>query len=230
MYARLLERHGHRGWWPGKTPLEVAVGAILTQNTAWRNVVRAIANLRAARVLSVAGLRRVPLARLARLVRPSGYYNQKAKKLKAFVAYLDREHRGSVGAMRRVPTEALRRSLLAVHGIGPETADSILLYGFGRPVFVVDAYTRRVLERHRIVPPGLGYEEIRAVFETNLAADVSLWNDFHAQLVAVGHRHCSPTPRCEGCPLEPLIPARGIRREGARRGARRPRPTRPGAP
>lgn len=196
------------------------VGAILTQNTAWRNVARAIANLRTARVLSVAGLRRIPEARLATLIRPSGYFRQKAMKLKAIVAYLDGRHRGGVAAMRRVEAAPLRDELLAVHGVGPETADSILLYALEKPVFVVDTYTRRVLERHRMIPRGLSYEEIRGFLESRLPQDVPLWNDFHAQLVAVGHHHCAPTPRCAGCPLEPLIPPRGIRL-GARPRSRR---------
>ncbi len=221
MYERLRERYGHRNWWPGNSAFEVIVGAILTQNTAWRNVKLAIANLRASRLLSVSGLRRVPVGRLAALVRPSGYFRQKAKRLKAFVAFLDRDHAGRVAAMRREDPSRLRDALLRVHGVGPETADSILLYALKRPVFVVDAYTRRVLERHRIVRPGLGYEEIRAFLETRVPREVPLWNDFHAQFVAVGHHHCGPTPRCAGCPLEALIPPGGIRREAKR--AARPR-------
>jgi endonuclease-3 related protein len=215
IYERLRAQYGHRNWWPGESPLEVIVGAILTQNTAWRNVVRAIANLRAARILSVSGLRRVPTARLAALVRPSGYFRQKARKLKAFVGFLDREHAGRVAPMRRADP-SLRDALLSVHGVGPETADSILLYALEKPFFVVDAYTRRVLERHRIVPPGLGYEEIRAFLEARVPRDVPLWNDFHAQFVAVGHHHCGPTPRCAGCPLEAMIPPGGIRLEARR--------------
>ncbi len=217
MYSKLSDRFGHRRWWPARTPLEVAVGAILTQNTAWRNVERAIANLRAARVLSVAGLRRVPLARLARLVRPSGYFNQKARKLKAFVAFLDREHGGRFASMRRAEAAPLRAALLGVHGIGPETADSILLYALEKPVFVVDTYTRRIVERHRVVPHGLSYEAIRAMFESRLPRDVALWNDYHAQLVAAGHHHCGPTPRCEGCPLESLLPTGGLALTDAKR-------------
>lgn len=229
IYERLLAAHGHRGWWPGRTPLEIIVGAILTQNTAWRNVERALANLRDAGLLSVSGLRRVRLARLARLVRPSGYFNQKAARLKALVAYLDARHAGRVAAMRRAGTEDLRRDLLAVHGIGPETADSILLYALERPVFVVDAYTRRVLERHGIVPRRLGYEDLRAVFERNLARDIPLWNDFHAQLVLVGQRHCGRVPRCAGCPLEPLLPPGGPAPDAPRVSTPRPRrPRRPG--
>lgn len=223
VYARLIARFGHRGWWPARSALEVIVGAILTQNTAWRNVETAMANLRRARVLSVTGLRRVPRPQLARLVRPSGYFNQKARKLKAFVAYLDARHGGSLAEMRSVETAALRRELLAVHGVGPETADSILLYALGRRVFVVDAYTRRVLERHRLIAPRLGYEEIRAFLESRARGDIELWKDLHAQIVAVGHHYCGPTPRCAGCPLEPLIPANGIRDVAPRRGVRRNR-------
>ncbi len=211
IYARLRAHFGHLNWWPGRTRFEVVVGAILTQNTAWRNVERAIANLRAARVLSVAGIRRIETAELARLVRPSGYFNQKAERLKAFVSFLDARAAGSLTVLARQELAALRAALLCVKGIGPETADSILLYALGVPVFVVDAYTRRVLERHRVIPPGEPYEVIRAHFEERLPRDISLWNDFHAQIVAVGHHFCGTTPRCGGCPLEALLPPEGAR-------------------
>lgn len=211
LYGRLRAHFGHRGWWPGRTPFEVVVGAILTQNTAWRNVERALANLRRARLLSVAGIRRVRRDRLARLIRPSGYYNQKAERLKGFIRFLDDRYGGSMAALRGEETGRLRSRLLAVRGIGPETADSIVLYAARKPVFVVDAYTRRVLVRHRYLEPELPYDEVRRFIESRLVVDVALWNDFHAQFVAVGHHHCGPRPRCEGCPLEPLIPPEGIR-------------------
>lgn len=202
IYRRLRTRFGPQGWWPAETPFEVIVGAILTQNTAWGNVERAVANLKAARLLSARGLTRVPRRRLARLIRPSGYFNQKALKLKAFMAFLKREYGGSLAAMGRAPTAALRAKLLAVHGIGPETADSILLYALGRPVFVVDAYTVRVLSRHGLLPPGARYEEAQRFLTARLPRGARLFNEFHALFVRVGKEFCGTRPRCGGCPLE----------------------------
>lgn len=182
------------------------MGAILTQSTAWANVERAIANLRAARLLTPSSLERVPLAQLARLVRPSGYFRQKARKLKAFVRFLRREYGGSLARMFRAPTAELREKLLAVHGIGPETADSILLYAGGHPVFVVDAYTKRVLQRHGLLGEKAGYEEIRTLFEQHLPRDAALFNEYHALLVQVGKNWCRPQEaRCEWCPLGPFL-------------------------
>lgn len=202
IYRRLLTRFGPQGWWPAETPFEVVVGAILTQNTAWGNVERAVANLKAARLLSARGLARVPRRRLARLIRPSGYFNQKALKLKAFMAFLKREYRGSLAAMGRGPTAPLRAKLLVVHGIGPETADSILLYALGRPVFVVDAYTVRVLSRHGLLPPRARYGEAQRFLTARLPRSARLFNEFHALFVRVGKEFCGKKPRCGGCPLE----------------------------
>jgi endonuclease III related protein len=167
-YRALYRAWGAQHWWPADTPFEVIVGAYLTQNTNWSNVERALANLRAARLLSLAGIRRVPLARLERLLRPSGYFRQKARRLKIFVAFLDREYGGSLSALFSQPTARLRQQLLDLNGVGPETADSILLYAGAHPVFVVDAYTRRVLDRHRLVPAKTDYEQIRQLFERAL--------------------------------------------------------------
>jgi len=201
MFAALGSQH----WWPASKsggPFEVIVGAILTQSTAWTNVERAIANLRRERLLTPRAIERLSLARLARLVRPSGYFNQKARKLKAFVCFLRREFGGSLARMFRTPTAELRERLLAVHGIGQETADSILLYAGSHPVFVVDAYTKRVLTRHSLIGQKAGYEEMRALFETNLPRDTQLYNEFHALLVNVGKNWCRPRePQCETCPL-----------------------------
>src|ERR1700686_3944162 len=169
---------GPMHWWPAKTPFEVIVGAILTQNTAWSNVERAIANLRRAQLFTPTALRRIPLARLAKLIRPSGYFRQKARKLKAFVCFLDGEYGGSLARMFRTPTLELRDRLLAVHGIGPETADSILLYAGRHPVFVVDAYTHRILERHGLTDGKADYEPVRALFEASLPSDIALYNEF----------------------------------------------------
>lgn len=177
------------------------MGAILTQNTAWSNVERALARLRARRLLAPARLGSVPLGPLARLIRPSGTFRVKALRLRAFVGYLRKRYQGSLRRMGRAPLDALRGELLRVRGIGPETADSILLYALGRPVFVVDAYSRRVLSRHRLVARGAGYEAIRAFFERHLPSDPRLYNEYHALLVAVGKEYCRSRPRCETCPL-----------------------------
>ena len=202
---------GPMHWWPARTPLEVIVGAILTQNTAWVNVERAIANLRQARLLTPAALESVATPRLARLIRSSGYFRQKAKKLKAFVRFLRRDFGGSLARMFRTPTPELRARLLAVHGIGPETADSILLYAGNHPVFVVDAYTKRILMRHGLAGEKAAYEEIRAIFESNLPQDVKLYSEFHALLVNVGKNWCrTKNPLCDQCPLGPFLPAKSI--------------------
>ncbi|MHC4917532.1 MAG: endonuclease III domain-containing protein [Planctomycetota bacterium] len=203
-YEALLGRFGRQGWWPGRTPFEVAVGAILTQNTAWSNVERAIRALRAAGALSFRGMRALPERRLARLIRPSGYFNQKARKLRALLDWLaERDSRGSVRRALRGPLDEVRGSLLDVRGVGPETADSILLYAGERPVFVVDAYTRRVLERHGLAAGGEPYETVRALFEDHLPRSVPIYNEYHALLVRLCKEHCAKRlPACAGCPLE----------------------------
>jgi len=167
-YETLLKAWGAQHWWPAETPFEVIVGAYLTQNTAWTNVERALDNLRKADLLTLEGIRRVKMARLERLIRPSGYFRQKARRLKTFVAFLDRQYDGSLQKLFSRPTEKLREELLNLNGVGPETADSILLYAGNHPVFVVDAYTRRILDRHGILPEKTGYEEIRELFERSL--------------------------------------------------------------
>jgi endonuclease III related protein len=168
-YGTLFRAWGPQHWWPAQTRFEVIVGAYLTQNTAWTNVEKAMANLRAARVLNVNGMRRISPVKLQRLIRPAGYFRQKAKRLKLFVQFLDRKYGGSLARMFAQPTSELREELLALNGIGPETADSILLYAGNHPVFVVDAYTRRILARHEILPEQSAYEEIRELFERTLA-------------------------------------------------------------
>jgi endonuclease III related protein len=167
-YRTLLAAWGPQHWWPAHTPFEVIVGAFLTQNTAWTNVELALSNLRAENLLSLEAIRRAPLLDLALLVRPAGYFRQKAQRLKAFIAFLDRQYAGSLDDLYAQPTNRLRNELLTLNGIGPETADSILLYAGNHPVFVVDAYTRRILERHQILPEKTDYEEIRALFERAL--------------------------------------------------------------
>jgi endonuclease-3 related protein len=168
-YRTLLAAWGPQHWWPAHTPFEVIVGSFLTQNTAWTNVERALANLRAANLLSLEAIRQVPLPELERLIRPSGYFRQKAQRLKTFVAFLDGRYASSLDYLFTQPTNLLREQLLGLNGIGPETADSILLYAGNHPVFVVDAYTRRILDRHEILPQKTRYEEIRQVFERSLA-------------------------------------------------------------
>jgi len=201
-YHTLFTALGPQGWWPARTRFEVIVGAILTQNTAWGNVERAIANLRRERMLSPRALERASLARLARLVRPSGYFRQKARKLKTFVRFLKAEYEGSLARMFRAPTAELRQKLLGVPGIGPETADSILLYAGRRPVFVVDAYTRRILLRHGVIDERSNYEQVRALFEQSLPSDSRQFNEYHALLVQVGKDWCRPEKaRCDACPL-----------------------------
>ncbi|HEV2615686.1 MAG TPA: hypothetical protein VGU63_03640 [Candidatus Acidoferrales bacterium] len=208
-YHTLYESLGPQSWWPAKTPFEVIVGAILTQNTNWTNVERAIANLHRENLLSPRAMHRVSVAHLAALIRSSGYFRQKAKKLKSFVLFLREEYSGSLKRMFQTPTAELREKLLGVHGIGPETADSILLYAGAKEVFVVDAYTRRILSRHGWVSDKATYEEMRTLVESHLLGDVSRYNEFHALLVNVGKSWCRPRePRCSECPLGPFLEAR----------------------
>jgi endonuclease-3 related protein len=217
-YRAMSTRLGPMGWWPAKTPFEVIVGAILTQNTAWTNVERAINNLRKERLLTPGAIERVPVARLGKLIRSSGYFRQKAKKLKAFVRFARNEFDGSLKRMLSVPTMELREKLLGVHGIGPETADSILLYAGNRPIFVVDAYTRRIMERHNIVNAKDSNDEIRGHFENNLLRDARLYNEYHALIVNTGKNWCrSKNPICAECPLGPFLPHGSPLRAEARR-------------
>jgi endonuclease-3 related protein len=206
-YDALFRAHGPQHWWPGRTRFEVIVGAILTQNTSWTNVERAIHNLRQQKLLSPSSMARVSPARLARLIRSSGYFRQKARKLKAFVCFLGDAHHGSLTRMFRTPTTILRKQLLAVHGIGPETADSILLYAGNHPVFVVDAYTRRILERHNLANGKESYDEIRLLFQHSLPSSPALFNEYHALIVHTGKHFCrARVPLCEACALRPFLP------------------------
>ncbi|HKW74184.1 MAG TPA: hypothetical protein VJN64_01550 [Terriglobales bacterium] len=234
-YRSLLSRYGPQNWWPAQSRFEVIVGAYLTQNTNWTNVERAMQNLRRARALNLSAMRELPLARLQRLIRSSGYFRQKALRLKNFIRYLDTRYSGALDRMFSQPTAQLRAELLALNGVGPETADSILLYAGNHPVFVVDAYTRRILERHGIISPKAGYEEIRALIEQAITGAVpeSLavaqpgvdprhpesrmsrmarqqlaqhYNELHALIVRVGNESCRSIARCEGCPLKEFLP------------------------
>jgi endonuclease-3 related protein len=204
IYDKLFRVFGPQHWWPGNTPLEVIVGAILTQNTAWGNVAQAIRNLKKARLLSVRGLEGASLKRLSGLIRPSGYFNQKALKLRAFTDFLSGEYGGSLRRMARERTPALRRKLLEVHGIGPETADSILLYALGRRVFVVDAYTTRIFSRHKLIPPDAPYHQVQQFIAGSIPRSARLYNEFHALIVRAGKEYCRKTPHCENCPLKKL--------------------------
>lgn len=201
-YKLCRARFGHRNWWPGDTPFEVMVGAILTQNTNWGNVEKAMANVKKAGALSPRKLYEFHPRSLAALIKPAGYYNVKAKRLRNFLKYLIDRYDGDPERMSRCPTEILREELLVVKGIGPETADSILLYALDKPVFVVDAYTHRILHRHHLASDESTYDEIQALFMDNLRSDVRFYNDFHAQIVEVGKNFCRPkNPRCSECPL-----------------------------
>jgi endonuclease-3 related protein len=202
-YNSLFTAFGPQHWWPGKTPFEVIVGAILTQNTSWTNVERAITNLRKARLLTPAAIEKAPVQKIEALIRSSGYFRQKARKLKAFCAFLRFEYGGSLKRMFAQPTLALRERLLRVFGIGPETADSILLYAGGHPVFVVDAYTKRMLARHGWVKEDAKYDDVRWIFERRFPGDAARFNEFHALIVATGKKFCrTREPLCGECPLE----------------------------
>jgi endonuclease-3 related protein len=213
---RLLEKaYGPQHWWPAETPFEVVLGAYLTQNTSWTAAARSLANLRAAGALTLAGLRELPLNELQVLIRPSGFATRKAPALKAFVAMLDDEFDGSLDALAAIPTHALRTRLLALPGVGPETADAILLYALNHPVPVVDEYLRRIAVRHTLANPGPGrngYEQLADMVRVAFAAEtgeaqVLLFNQAHALVVAVGKAHCRKVARCDGCPLKPDLPS-----------------------
>jgi len=204
IYELLLERFGQQHWWPGETQFEIIVGAILTQNTNWTNVEKAIGNLKAAELLTPEAIRDLNAAELAALIRPAGYFNMKAQRLKNFVQWLFDDYNGNLAALDEIDTQRLRAEILAVKGVGPETADSILLYALGRDVFVVDAYTARVAVRHGLIEADADYEQLRDLFESNLCKDVRLFNEYHALLVRVGKEFCKPRARCPGCPLEKL--------------------------
>jgi endonuclease-3 related protein len=201
-YNSMFTAFGPQHWWPGKTQFEVIVGAILTQNTSWTNVERAISNLRNAGLLSPLAIEEAPLRRLERMIRSSGYFRQKARKLKAFCKFLRGEFGGSLKRMFETPTIVLREKLLGVFGIGPETADSILLYAGDHPVFVVDAYTKRMLTRHGWIHEKAKYEDVRWMFERDFPGDVKRFNEFHALIVNTGKNFCrTHDPLCGECPL-----------------------------
>jgi endonuclease III related protein len=229
-YQLVRTRFGHQHWWPGETPFEVCVGAILTQNTAWTNVERAIGNLKAAQVLEPGKLFALPEPKLAELIRPAGYFNVKARRLRSFLRVLVETFGGDLNRLFAGKTSVVRERLLAIHGVGPETADSLLLYAGGHYSFVIDAYTKRIFQRHkwgskstrlRSAPARRAvqssrssgdYDEVKALCESALdqkqgAAQLDYWQDYHAQLVMVGKHFCrTRAPRCDECPLKPLLP------------------------
>jgi endonuclease-3 related protein len=210
VYRRLRRRFGHAGWWPGKTAFEVCVGAILTQNTSWGNVELALSELRGRRLLSYRGLARLSTSRLAALIRSSGTFRVKARRLAAFVRFVGAEYGGRVAALARERPEVLRSKLLTVHGIGPETADAIALYAAGAPIFVIDAYTRRVFTRLGHLEGGEDYEQVQRVFMQALPRDAALFGDYHAQIVRLAKDCCRARPLCQACPLDELCPKRGV--------------------
>ncbi len=213
VHDRLLAAFGPQDWWPGETPFEVMVGAVLTQNTAWSNVEKAIARLKAAQALSCAAILALDPEALAQHIRPAGYYNVKARRLQALCRFLQEagvaEDPADLAAA--FPRDELRARLLAVHGVGEETADSILLYALHLPSFVVDAYTRRIFGRLGLLAGDERYADIRACFQRRLSTDVTLYNEYHALIVSLGKAVCRPKPRCELCPLAPACPRTGVR-------------------
>ncbi len=205
VYQRLHDHFGPQRWWPGETPFEVMVGAVLTQNTNWQNVEKAIDNLKGAGVLSLEAMFALPAGLLAEYIRPAGYYNIKAGRLRNLLLFINNNHDCDLDSFFAQAPPTLREELLSVKGIGPETADSIVLYAAGQPVFVVDAYTHRILSRHNIIDEEYGYYEIQELFMDNLEEDAVLFNEYHALLVRAGKEYCKKSkPRCGQCPLNGL--------------------------
>jgi endonuclease-3 related protein len=209
VHDRLLAAYGPQNWWPAESAFEMMVGAMLVQNTAWTNVRKALDILRDRDLLAPRALYEVSLDELEELIRPVGYYRVKARRLRNLLALLVERYDGSLEAMFQTGLLSLREELLSINGVGPETADSILLYAGGMPSFVVDAYTHRVFARHGWIGFDAGYYEIKDHFESGLPQDAALFNEYHALLVQVGKEHCRKTPRCEGCPLAELLPSGG---------------------
>jgi len=206
IYRRLMACYGPQHWWPGESPFEVMVGAILTQQASWTGVEKAIANLKAANALSPEGLRRLPESELARLIRPAIYHNAKAKKLKALVNWLGESYGADLTRLFKQDTQTLRRELLSVYGIGEETADSIILYAAEKPIFVIDAYTRRIIARLELVPDNISYHACQSFFVSNLPQDTRMFNEYHALLVQLGKSVCRPRPLHHECCLKDICP------------------------
>ena len=202
IFDALLRHFGPRNWWPGETPLEIAIGAILTQNTSWRNVEKAISNLKHSQAIDLKCLNAMPEDLLAEIIRPAGFFRQKTRTIKGFTEAVLGEGVGELEELSPKTIEYLRPFFLSIKGIGPETADSILLYALDKPVFVVDAYTKRFVQNHELGQMALTYAGIQSFFMVNLPCDVGLFNEYHALIVALGQNHCRPKPQCTGCPLD----------------------------
>ncbi len=206
IYDKLFNNFGPQGWWPASSPFEVAIGAILTQNTNWANVEKAINNLKKHNLLNPKKLKEIDEKKLSTLIKSAGYYNQKSKKIKEFVKFLIENYNGDMVKMKEEEDERLREKLLSIKGIGKESADSILLYALNKPVFVIDAYTYRIMLRHGFIYEDITYDELKELFEKNLPKDTQIFNEFHALLVNVGKEFCKKSvPKCNGCPLEEFL-------------------------
>ncbi len=212
IYDSLYNSFGKQYWWPGDTGFEVVIGAILTQNTNWTNVEKAIRNLKNAKIFTPKKLHEINQEKLAELIKPSGYFNVKAKRLKHFIDWLFLNYDGSLSKLFKLDYATLREQLLTVNGIGKETADSIILYAAEKPTFVVDAYTKRVLVRHGLITEDYDYDAIKEIFEDNLPKEVPLYNEYHALIVMVGKYYCKPKMQCEECPLENVHRSRKARK------------------
>ena len=210
MFRILLAHFGPQNWWPARTEMEVMIGAILTQNTNWTNVEKAVSNLKKKGLISLERLAFLPTDELAHEIRPAGYYNVKARRLKNLVHFILERYGGDVGAFLKEETGRLREGLLSINGVGPETADSIILYAARRPVFVIDAYTHRILSRHAMVGEEATYHELQGLFMDHLPEDHGLFNEFHALIVQTGKNHCRKKPMCEDCPLKGWESDRGM--------------------
>jgi endonuclease-3 related protein len=202
VYKKLHKAFGMQNWWPGDGPLEIMAGAVLTQNTNWANVERAIKNLKKEKVLSLRALRDVDIRKLARIIKPCGYYNIKAKRLKNLINFIFAEYNGSIKKMFSEDNEKLRKKLLSVNGIGKETADSIMCYAGKKNVFVIDAYTKRIFYRLGICPKDVEYDEIQKIFCEYLKRDYNLYNEYHALIVRLAQNYCKSKPLCKDCPLK----------------------------
>ncbi len=202
MYKKMLSFFGPQNWWPADTPLEVMIGAILTQNTNWKNVEKAINNLKEKGLLDILKIHKMPEQELSLLIKSAGYFKIKAKRVKNLISHIVKNYNADLNKFFSLDTESLRRELLSIKGIGPETADSILLYAAHRPVFVVDAYTFRIMKRHNMIWDDIGYEELQELFMKNLPCDEQLFNEFHALIVQTGKQFCKKKPLCKGCPLD----------------------------
>jgi len=204
IYKNIFRTFGPRNWWPADSDFEVMIGAILTQNTAWSNVEKAISNLKKAKLLTPLKLRKIGIKRLANLIKPAGYYNIKADRIKHFIDFLFSEFNGNLKKLTKVTTKKLREKLLNVKGIGPETADSILLYAVGKPVFVVDNYTRRIFSRHHLIESNADYRELQSLFMENLPHQRKFFGEYHALIVELAKVFCRKKPRCSECPLKKI--------------------------